>query len=210
MTQATTLISFGLLSVWGVIAVRLARRAERRITALAPPAPWASAVAVASIAFAASGLSSYADAAACGIACIALAAVAGPDVRTGYIFDAVTLPAAVLLIAIALGRNATAAALLGAGALVIPFGAIVVFSGGRLMGLGDVKAMFVLGAAFGPRNALLAVVVACASATVVHLACAAMRRNPGRREIPFGPYLAFGAAAVLVAIQKLLLAPDVG
>jgi prepilin signal peptidase PulO-like enzyme (type II secretory pathway) len=60
--------------------------------------------------------------------------------------------------------------------------------------LGDVKAMYGLGAAFGPAEGALAVAAAC----LCGLATVVIRRRDGfGAEIPFGPHLAAGAVLTL-------------
>jgi leader peptidase (prepilin peptidase)/N-methyltransferase len=62
------------------------------------------------------------------------------------------------------------------------------------MGLGDVKFMAMAGLLLGPVPTLLALGVAMVGGSVLGLAIWAATRN---REIPFGPFLALGALAVL-------------
>jgi prepilin signal peptidase PulO-like enzyme (type II secretory pathway) len=179
------------LTVWGMFAVARARAVERRAAI-----PWCELAGCGVLAAAAPLLAAGTeDAAARGIACIALLSAAGADARTGHLFDAVTFPAALLTATVAIlgGEGARAAG--GVLLLVGIFGSLVVLSRGRLMGLGDVKAMYALGAAFGPVEGALA--VAAASACGVAVAYARGTRGRGT-EIPFGPHLAAGAAFALV------------
>jgi len=72
------------------------------------------------------------------------------------------------------------------------------------MGLGDVKFMAMCGLLLGPWGAVLAIMVAMVGGSVLGLLIWAVTRN---REIPFGPFLAMGALAVLFygpAIDHLL------
>jgi prepilin signal peptidase PulO-like enzyme (type II secretory pathway) len=62
------------------------------------------------------------------------------------------------------------------------------------MGLGDVKAMFAIGAAFGPLESLIAIFGACASGI---LAAAVTRRLRPGESVRFGPHLAAGSALAL-------------
>jgi len=62
------------------------------------------------------------------------------------------------------------------------------------MGLGDVKFMAMCGLLLGPWPAVLAIMVAVVGGAVLGGAIWAVTRN---REIPFGPFLAMGALAVL-------------
>lgn len=62
------------------------------------------------------------------------------------------------------------------------------------MGLGDVKFMAMCGLLLGPWETVLAIMVAMVGGSVLGLLIWAVTRN---REIPFGPFLALGALAVL-------------
>jgi leader peptidase (prepilin peptidase)/N-methyltransferase len=62
------------------------------------------------------------------------------------------------------------------------------------MGLGDVKFMGMCGLLLGPEAALLAIGVAMVGGAVLGVLIWIVTRN---REIPFGPFLALGALAVL-------------
>jgi leader peptidase (prepilin peptidase)/N-methyltransferase len=62
------------------------------------------------------------------------------------------------------------------------------------MGLGDVKFMLMCGLLLGPWGSVLAIMVAMVGGSVLGLLIWAITRN---REIPFGPFLAMGALAVL-------------
>lgn len=63
------------------------------------------------------------------------------------------------------------------------------------MGLGDVKFMGMCGLLLGPGSALLAIGVAMVGGAVLGVGIWIVTRN---REIPFGPFLALGALAVLL------------
>jgi leader peptidase (prepilin peptidase)/N-methyltransferase len=63
------------------------------------------------------------------------------------------------------------------------------------MGLGDVKFMGMCGLLLGPEAALLAIGVAMVGGAVLGVLIWIVTRN---REIPFGPFLALGALAVLL------------
>ena len=186
---------------WLWFTTALARRAERRIVRTQLPPPWpsfASAVALIALGLA---VRPPGEALVCASACVALVAASGPDYRTGYLFDVVTLPAAILVAALAIATGATATAAGGVALLVGTFGAVVVFSRGRLMGLGDVKAMFAIGAAFGPVESILVIFAACVSGIVVALASQGFAR---KSELRFGPHLAVGSAFALVVGNPIL------
>lgn len=192
--------AFGLLG-WLAFVMLRARSVERAMTSTAIPPPWPTlgcALALVGLALVKRPLP---EAVVGGCACVALIAASGPDVRTGYLFDAITLPAAVVvgILAIAIGASASAAG--GVALLVGAFGSIVLVSRGRLMGLGDVKAMYAIGAAFGPLESLVAIFAACVSGTVVALLSARFARGS---EIRFAPHLAVGSAVALVAGDSIV------
>jgi prepilin signal peptidase PulO-like enzyme (type II secretory pathway) len=185
------------LALWALASFSLARSAETRAARKRPPLSWPAIAAASFVGVAAlASRATPANAAACGLACIGLVVAADSDARTGYLFDAVTLPAALLVTAAVIAAGSTLEAACGVALIVGAFGAIVLFSNGRLMGLGDVKAMFALGAAFGPLESLVAIFAACISGIVA--ASLAGNLRPGAR-LSFGPHLAAGSAFALVA-----------
>lgn len=189
-------IASALLVGWVFCATAVVRRAERHISREALPAPWATLASGFTLVALALALRPLPDAFICAFACIALVAASEADRRTGYLFDAITLPTSIVVgtLAVASGTATNAAA--GVALLVGSFGAIVVVSRGRLMGLGDVKAMYALGAAFGPLESLVAIFAACVSGTIVAILSARFSRGA---EVRFGPHLALGSAFALVA-----------
>lgn len=185
------------LAVWSIASLALARNAEARATGRIPPLPWRAPAALALAALCALlGRATPGAAITCGFACIALVAAADSDARTGYLFDAVTFPAAVLTTFAAIVTGTTFEAACGVVLLVGGFGAVVVFSKGRLMGMGDVKAMFALGAAFGPLESLIAIFAACLCGIAVLSLAGSMRRGA---RLYFGPHIAAGSLFALIA-----------
>jgi leader peptidase (prepilin peptidase)/N-methyltransferase len=190
------------LAAWAVASLALARAAETRLAGVPPPLTPFAVAATAGVAGAALALrSSPAAAAACGLACIGLIAAADADSRTGYLFDAVTFPAALVVTGAVIAAGSTADAVGGVVLLVGCFGAVVVLSKGRLMGMGDVKAMFALGAAFGPLESLIAIGAACVSGIVAASLAGRLRRGA---HLHFGPHLAAGAAFALAAGDRIV------
>jgi prepilin signal peptidase PulO-like enzyme (type II secretory pathway) len=188
------------LVVWGALALALAHLAER--SASHDTAPISAGTMLVMLALAGLAVTFRAgwQAAACGASCIALVAAARADARTGYLFDAVTLPSAALAATLAIAAGTTNRALTGVALLTAPFGSLVVLSRGRWMGLGDVKAMYALGAAFGPAESLIALFAACLSGIVTATFHGRLQRG---REVRFGPHLAAGAAFTLVAGEPI-------
>jgi len=68
------------------------------------------------------------------------------------------------------------------------------------MGLGDVKFMAMCGLLLGPWGSVLGIMVAMVGGSVLGLLIWAITRN---REIPFGPFLAMGALAVLFYAEPI-------
>jgi prepilin signal peptidase PulO-like enzyme (type II secretory pathway) len=179
------------LGAWAAFAVARVRALEGR-----RDVPWRALCGTGILAVCAPIVSADAyEALARGIVCIALLASAATDARTGYLFDAVTFPAALSSAAVAVCAGATANAAAGVLLLAGVSGSVFALSRGRWLGLGDVKALYGLGAAFGPAEGALAVAAAC----LCGLATTLIRRRhvPGA-EIPFGPHLAAGAVLTLV------------
>lgn len=192
---------FGLVA-WLALTTAIVRRAERRITSEIPPAPWPTLASALAIVFLALATRPLAQALICGCACVAIVVASGPDFRAGYLFDVVTLPAAIVVATLAIVFGSAPHAAAGVALLVGAFGAVVFFSHGRLMGLGDVKAMYAVGAAFGPFESIVAIFFACASGTLAALCSRHLERG---REIRFGPHLAVGCAFALVAGEPIVV-----
>ncbi len=182
------------LLLWIPALLALAVRAEARVGLRSKPFPL-RATTLCALAVALATLARPAPSRlACGLACIALVVAAFGDARSGYVFDAITLPAAALtaLAAASYGEAGPAAA--GVLLVVGGFGTVVACSRGRLMGLGDVKALYALGAAFGPGEALFALFAASLSGIA---AAALTGRLRAGTELRFGPHLAAGGACAL-------------
>ncbi|GAC1544758.1 MAG: hypothetical protein NVS3B16_13270 [Vulcanimicrobiaceae bacterium] len=193
-------VALGLLG-WLALAMLLGRRAERAVSADAVPPPWPTLASAAAVIAGALVSRPIGEAALCGCACIALVAASGPDARTGYLFDAVTLPAALLVTVLAAANDASGNAVAGVTLLVGTFGTLVICSRGRLMGLGDVKALYAVGAAFGPLESLVVLFAACTSGVIGALLSGKFARGT---EIRFGPHLAAGSAFALVAGRPIV------
>ncbi len=182
-------------ALWTACALVLVRRAHVRAFGTAAT-PWFALACTPCIGVLALVLRPLPEAAACGVACIALAVAADADARSGYLFDAITIPTAILVLAIAVATGSGVTAVVGCAMLCIVFGIVVTASRGRAMGMGDVKAMASIGAAFGPAEAMLAIAAACTSGIVEAFVRGRLRRHA---EIRFGPHLAVGATFALVA-----------
>ena len=125
------------------------------------------------------------------LACVAVSAAT--DLQTGYVFDRVTLGAVATSLLIAVAAQGFLAALagcaVGGGLPLVAYAA----TGGRGVGLGDVKLAAAIGAGLGVIGviAALRVAVVCAGAAALALWC--FGRVDRRSALPFAPFLALGA-----------------
>jgi len=197
LANAPMVASAAALCVWAAVAGALAHCAECGLSVASVRRSSLTALGVAALVVPLALCSRTAAAAfACGETTIALAIGGAVDARTGYLVDAITFPAAVLAAAAAFGAHTTADAAAGVACLVGAFGSLVLWSRGRLMGAGDVKAMYAVGAAFGPGQSFVAIFVGCLSALFAAAVSGKLRRGA---TLPFGPHLAIGCAVTLVA-----------
>jgi len=92
---------------------------------------------------------------------------------------------------------------LAGGVVAAGFFAVVIllYPGG--MGWGDVKMAGVIGLVGGIPGALVALLAAVASGGVVAGALLALRRRGRKQSMPFGPFLALGAAVALLWGEEL-------
>jgi prepilin signal peptidase PulO-like enzyme (type II secretory pathway) len=197
---ALTAIEAGVFGAWTVVAVALERHAEHRIGCGARRPRVGTLLAAAAVAVVACARPDFSGLAP-GIACIALVVAASGDARTGYLFDAVTAPAAALTVAAAAACGTLTGAAEGVALIVGSFASVVAASRGRLMGLGDVKAMYAIGAAFGPAQAVIAIFAACVSGIATAAIGGDVRAG---RALPFGPHLALGSAVALTAGDSIV------
>lgn len=185
------------LAAWSAVCFLHLRAVERRALGTVTPLTWrTTTVAFASIVYAPIVRDTPMAAAACGATCAGLILGGAVDARTGYLFDAITVPTAVTVAVLVLFENMGREGALGAAMLVGALGSIVVCSRGRLMGFGDVKAAFAIGAAFGPLQSLIAIFAACVSGLLAAAFAGRLRRGSAVR---FGPHLATGSVFALVA-----------
>jgi leader peptidase (prepilin peptidase)/N-methyltransferase len=170
------------------------RQAPRAV----PRAALAATAAV--VCFGALGFTAHAAIAAFLLAVMAV--LAAIDVERRVLPNRIVLPAVAVVLAaqLALFPEHAAAWILGAflAALVV-LAAHVAYPAG--MGMGDVKVALLLGAALGAAVAvaLVAAVVAAALAGAFMLA-----RHGPKSTLPFGPFLAVGAAVAVFAGEPLL------
>ena len=120
------------------------------------------------------------------------------DARTGLIPDAVTRATALAALGCAMVNGVAPLACAGAYAVGGALLGLHLLTGGRGVGLGDVKLGIAIGVGFGPAGGVFALgaafVLGGAYATWLLLTGRARRRD----TIRFGPFLAAGTAAALV------------
>jgi leader peptidase (prepilin peptidase)/N-methyltransferase len=133
------------------------------------------------------------------IASIAAVTVcAATDMSTGYVFDTVTLPAAIVLVAIAMFFHQLPSAMEGVFAAGGAMFVLYVMTLGRGLGLGDVKLACCIGAGTGGFNALVSLGLAFVLGGLYAGFLLVTRRGSRRDEVRFAPYMAAGLAMVLL------------
>lgn len=129
-------------------------------------------------------------------ACAAVSAAT--DLETGLIFDRVLTAAALPMIPAAIWDGGFVPGLGGAAAAGALLWLPHALSQGRAIGLGDVKLAAVVGFALGPAGALTALWAAAIGGGLVAAVLLAIRRARRDDTLPFGPFLAAGAAFAIV------------
>ncbi len=138
-----------------------------------------------------------------------LIALAGIDVDHLLLPDRLTFPGIGLglLAQLILPRGelvrGLAGALVGAGILLVVAGAWELLRGVEGMGLGDVKMLAMVGAYLGVSGVLVTLVCGTFAGSLVGLALVARDRGGLGAKLPFGLFLAFGAAVALFAGDRL-------
>ncbi len=135
----------------------------------------------------------------------ALVAVSGVDLKVREIPDAVSLPGILLALAVSPWSglvpgpaSALVGALAGMGGLFLVASVYEWLRDREGMGLGDVKLLGFIGAVLGWEALVPAVLVAAVAGAAVGLGLmVALRRRDLGLAIPFGPFLAAGAAVCL-------------
>ena len=73
--------------------------------------------------------------------------------------------------------------------IAIVFSALAMLAGGRLMGFGDVKLVFLMGLLLGVKKLFLALFLAFNLAAIVGVGLILLKRKTRKDHIPFGPFL---------------------
>lgn len=117
------------------------------------------------------------------------------DIRLGIIPDELSIFLAILGIGLAIYSEPTSRLI---GALVAGgfFGFLILVTKGRGMGMGDLKLAIPLGLLFGWPAIALVLMFAFLTGAVVGLISIAVHKKTMKGTIPFGPFLAIGAAIV--------------
>jgi leader peptidase (prepilin peptidase)/N-methyltransferase len=84
------------------------------------------------------------------------------------------------------------------------FYAIVFLSKGRAMGGGDIKLAFAMGLILGPRDTLVAMVVAFNAAAILGIVLIVTRRRGRKDQISFGPFLVGGTVVAFLYGQQIV------
>jgi leader peptidase (prepilin peptidase)/N-methyltransferase len=92
----------------------------------------------------------------------------------------------------------------GAGVILFIIETYYVFTGKEGMGYGDANIMAVIGAFLGWKKVLLTLFFASLTGAVLGVTLMALRKSSKEQPLPFGPFLAAGALATLLAGDKLL------
>lgn len=150
-----------------------------------------------------------ASAAGAALFCAALVALAAIDIEHFLLPDKITLPGLAVALALqpvlAWGSipGALQGALLGAGLLLVMAGLWELLRGVEGMGLGDVKMLAMIGAFLGVHGVVVTLVFASLAGSVVGVALLARGSIELQGKLPFGFFLAAGAAVALFAGEPL-------
>lgn len=145
---------------------------------------------------------------------LTLIALAGIDREHFILPDRITYPLLILGLALAVlrpgwgfvasWRDAAGGALVGAAIPLTMIGLWLVLRGEEGMGLGDVKMLAGVGAVLGIERVLVTVFFASLVGSVVGIVGMALGRLHGKSHLPFGVFLAAGAAAALLIGRPLV------
>jgi leader peptidase (prepilin peptidase)/N-methyltransferase len=134
-----------------------------------------------------------------GVLAIGTAAIASvTDLQSGYIFDAVTVPALGATFALAGVNGTLAGSLAGAAIVGACFAALHLATRGRGIGLADAKLGACIGAAVGVQQGVAVMESAFVLGGVYAAVLLTMRRARRGTEIRFAPYLAIALTAALI------------
>ena len=130
------------------------------------------------------------------VALSAAVACAVTDAITGFVFDAVTLPALAIIILLRAFGHSFMPALLGAAAGGVTLGFLYAITRGRGLGFGDVKLACCIGAALGPADTVMSLWFAFVAGGGYAVFMLLTRRARLGDAVYFAPYLTGGMIAV--------------
>jgi leader peptidase (prepilin peptidase) / N-methyltransferase len=178
--------------LYWTIAAGAARRRRMTIGTLPPLLPALVAVTA--------GIAALDGAHAPAIAASAAAAVAGVvDARTGSIFDPLTFALLAASLALSTCDGPVADGLFGAAGVGAALMFLHTLSGGRGLGLGDVKLGAGIGMALGLTSGLTAIALAFVFGGGYGIWLLATKRATAGAPIRFGPFIAAGTFVALLA-----------
>ncbi len=125
------------------------------------------------------------------------------DLSHGIIPDVISIPGvlagfgASLILANPGWLNSIIGIALGGGVLLVIAGAYYLITGKEGMGLGDVKLLAMIGAFLGWRGVLVTILAGSLTGSVLGIIMMIIYRKDSKFALPFGPFLAFGAAVYL-------------
>lgn len=122
------------------------------------------------------------------------------DAQNGHVFDALTVPALVSILAIGAATMNVQSSFLGAAASGIALGALYLATFGRGLGLGDVKLACCSGAALGVAGGLRSLQAAFVLGGLYALALLLYRRARWGQSVRFAPFLFAGM--VLTVLER--------
>jgi leader peptidase (prepilin peptidase)/N-methyltransferase len=142
------------------------------------------------------------------LVCI-LIALFGIDLEHQILPNSITLPGIVIGVLLSLiappgVRDALIGVVLGGGILYAIAGGYYLWRREEGMGMGDVKMLAMIGAFLGWKAVLVTLVLASFSGAIIGLLLMALQRGTMKFALPFGTFLAIGAAIAMLTGDPLI------
>ena len=134
------------------------------------------------------------------------------DARHQILPDAVTMPGLVLALAYAFFRDdltfrgALLGAVVGAGFLLLVYGAYLLIRKKEGLGMGDVTMMLMVGAYLGPLRTILVLILASFSGALLGVYLIARRGKDFQFALPFGTFIAPAAFVAMLWGERIVRA----
>jgi leader peptidase (prepilin peptidase)/N-methyltransferase len=134
------------------------------------------------------------------------------DARHQILPDAVTMPGLVLALAFAFFRDdltfrgALLGAVVGAGFLLLVYGAYLLIRKKEGLGMGDVTMMLMVGAYLGPLRTILVLILASFSGALLGVYLIARRGKDFQFALPFGTFIAPAAFVAMLWGERIVRA----